>query len=117
MAACAAMPRGVCRRADAARVGAHHLCVDLRVVLAAVAEQHKVEVGVGVRIRAICADLWSWWLEVMKRSVSMPMSPQQQRPGGDVVDLHEVDQQVVQVPRAAGNVEDGVAGAAGLPCV
>src|SRR5215216_3137737 len=93
---------------DPARVAQHDLAVDLRVALAAVADQHHLEGRVGVEQGLDRGQLVGLaGLEGAQAPVA-----QQQRPAGDAVHVQEVLQQVVQVPGAVGDVEHRVVGLA-----
>src|SRR3712207_4970728 len=92
----------------AARVLAHDLEVDLRVLLSRVADEDEREIRVSEQESADDTQLVG---PVLAEHGGAPVL-QQQRTRGNTVHVQEVLQDVVDVPRAAGDVEDGVVSAA-----
>ncbi len=91
-----------------ARVAVHDLGVDFRVLLAAVADQHELQVGEALE------DLFDHAVlvpAVPAEQVHAPVA-QEQRAQRNAAVVEELPQQVEEVPGAAGHVEDRVAGLA-----
>src|SRR6185436_3907252 len=88
-------------RQDPPRVFADDLAVDLRISLSAVADEDEAEVRVGVEDRPDAAELV---LDARPLEQLAPVDAevaQEERPRRDRVELHELHEQVVEVPRAA----------------
>jgi len=98
-------------RANARGMACRDRGVDLRVLLAAVANQHKREVGViGQQLLYVEQLVAGVPACFGVRRLFNAIVAQEERPGGNGVKGHEVNEQIVQVPGAAGDIEDGVEG-------